>query len=294
MTPRRLYTASEIATYLTCPRRWFWRYHEGLVPRLPPKAPAFGTLIHAYLAQHYGLPLVPLLEQPWDPHERETVLAQARAILAAYAEHDPVLRHGHTVTAVEKTFVVPFPTPNGRARTAALAGKIDLISSDAYGNVWLWDHKTCSTFASPDWLRLDLQMRLYLYAAQEMGLKPVGIVYNMVRKPQLQRHKAESVDAFEERLRQDIRARPTFYFRTELITTSPDLMEEVRAELIAYRKLIGKGPYVRNAEACRHMGCVYMELCLRDSPLARAQYRREEPHSELDLSGPEGGENAAS
>lgn len=293
MTLRRLYTPSEIATYLACPRRWFWRYREHLVPRIPPKAPAFGTLIHNLLAQHYGAPPASTSEQPWDPLEREVVLAQARAILAAYAAHDPVQRHGHTVLAVERTVVVPMPTPHGRARTAALAGKIDLISRDAHGNVWLWDHKTCSVFAAPDWLRLDLQMRLYLYAAQELGLNPVGIVYNMLRKPQLQRRKTESPGAYEERLRQDILARPNFYFRTELLTSSPELVEEVRAELIAYRRVVGKGPYVRNAEACRHTGCVYMDLCLRDSPLTRAQYRREEPHSELELAPDERGDDAA-
>lgn len=276
----RLLTATEISTYLACRRAWFWRFHEELVPATPPKAPAFGQLIHTWLAHHYGAPLE-TFDHPWNCQEVEIVLAQARAILAAYVDYDPVRRHGHSILHVEHTFQIPMPTPNGQARKACLAGKIDLITRDTHGNIWLWDHKTCSTFPDSSWLRLNIQMRLYLWAAHELGLRPVGIVYNMIRKPQIQPRQNETVSAYQERLLQDIRERPPFYFRAELIASSPDLVKEVRTELIELRKVIGRGPYLRNPDACRFLGCAYMDLCLNDSPLTRMAYRREPAHSEL-------------
>ncbi len=291
----RLFTATEISTYLACPRRWYWRFHELLVPRVPPKAPAFGTLLHARLAQHYGAPppLTSAEERAFDPQEARLVQAQLVAILSAYGQHDPVVRLGHTVLAVERTFVVPMPSARGRARTAALAGKFDLVTEDSQGNVWLWDHKSCSTFANSDWLRLDLQMRLYLYAAYELRLNPVGIVYNMIRKPALKPHENENLRAYQDRLTKDILLRAPTYFRTELIASSPDLLEAVREELRAYRKVVGRGPYVRNPEACRYLGCVYMSLCLADSPLLRAAFVREEAHPELNWEEVDHGAHAA-
>lgn len=274
MTNVRLLTASEIRAWQSCRQAWYFRYHEGLVPITPPKAPAFGTLVHSLLARHYGA------ESTVEPGDAVSI-AQARAIVAAYSAHDPVARLQHSVQHVELTFTCRAPTPKGRSRKVTLAGKIDLITTDRYGNTWLWDHKVCSTFPNPTWLRLNIQMRLYLYAAEELGLHPVGIVYNMIRKPHLQQRQGETLEAYEDRLREDILARPDFYFRTELIASGPDLLKEVRDELITYVRTVGKGPITRNPEACRHLGCVYMDLCLQDSPLLRAGFRREEPHSEL-------------
>lgn len=64
-------------------------------------------------------------------------------------------------------------------------GKIDMITEDIFGNLWIFDHKTCKTFGDWSKLTLDTQVGSYIWAIEKMlPLKKhlSGVVYNGLKK----------------------------------------------------------------------------------------------------------------
>ena len=296
MTPRIL-TSSEIRTWLTCQKKWWFRYDQELVPERGQKALSYGKAVHAGLeAHHTGRDVVYAIEAAFDKADRswtewdgQYICAETVALVEKYAGRDPVLALGHTIESAERQFKVPLRTPSGR-RWAAIEfhGKIDLTTRDAHGNLWIWDHKTSASALRPQWLPLNDQMGFYYWAASQTGETPVGIVYDLIRKPSIQPRKGESVDEWGTRLLADIDVRPGFYFQRAEIVKSAKELSSIGADLWDIAHTIGTGSIHRNPGACQLMGCAYTDICTADSPLIRSTvYKHERAHVELELEGVE-------
>jgi len=296
MTPRIL-TSSEIRAWLSCQKKWWFRYREELVPERGQKALSYGKAVHAGLeAYRNGMDeeddILEVLDEaggPWAKAESEYVCAEAAALVKKYIEHDPALAIGHKIESTERQFRVPLRTPSGR-RWAAIEfhGKIDLTTRDPHGNLWIWDHKTSASALRPQWLPLNDQMGFYYWAASQTGETPAGIVYDLIRKPSIQPRKGEGVDEWRERLLTDIDSRPEFYFQRAEIVKSERELSSIEADLWDIAHTIGAGRIHKNPGACQLMGCAYTDLCTADSPLIRsAGYKHERAHIELDLEGVE-------
>jgi hypothetical protein len=130
--------------------------------------------------------------------------------------------HPYTTLAVEETFDVPLRNPaTGRpSRRFRLAGKIDAKVEDADG-LWLVDHKTTSENLGAEgyWQHLAIngQISTYCLAALAQGLKPVGMLWDVIRKPCIRPKDGEPPWAFRERLTADALERPDFYFHRRLV-----------------------------------------------------------------------------
>lgn len=296
MTPRIL-TSSEIRTWLTCQKKWWFRYDQELVPERGQKALSYGRAVHAGLeAHHTGGYLRDAIKDvldkatgTWATEEDLCVSAEAIALVVEYTKHDPVTALGHTIESVERQFKVPLRTPSGR-RWAAIEfhGKIDLTTRDPHGNLWIWDHKTSASALRHQWLPLNDQMGFYYWAASQTGETPVGIVYDLIRKPSIQPRKGESVDEWQKRLLADIDSRPEFYFQRAEIVKSAKELSSIGADLWDIAHTIGTGSIHRNPGACQLMGCAYTDICTADSPLIRSTgYKHERAHIELELEGVE-------
>lgn len=296
MTPRIL-TSSEIRTWKTCQKKWWFRYHEELVPECGQKALSYGRAVHAGLeAYHTGKVPRKAIEialdeagPTWPTEESQYVAAEAVALVQEYTKRDPVLAIGHTIDSAERQFKVPLRTPSGR-RWAALEfhGKIDLATRDPHGNLWIWDHKTSASALRPQWLPLNDQMGFYYWATFQAGETPVGIVYDLIRKPSIKPRKDEGVDEWQKRLLADIDSRPEFYFQRAEIVKSEHELSSIETDLWDIAHMIGAGRIHRNPGACQLMGCAYTDLCTTDSPLIRsAGYKHERAHIELELEGVE-------
>jgi len=65
-------------------------------------------------------------------------------------------------------------------------GRIDLIVEDIYGDLWIWDHKTCKTFGDWSKLQLDTQVGSYIWALKQLvpnlNKHVRGVIYNGLKK----------------------------------------------------------------------------------------------------------------
>lgn len=65
-------------------------------------------------------------------------------------------------------------------------GRIDLIVEDIYGDLWIFDHKTCKTFGDWTKLQLDTQVGSYIWAIQQLvpdlNKHVRGVIYNGLKK----------------------------------------------------------------------------------------------------------------
>ena len=315
---QRITTSSEIGSWVGCRMRWWFRYHEHLVP-LKPQAPlSFGSLCHAGLeALYLGLNSFGVMctyidenDNPWNSAETQFIIQSAVTLIEGYMLHDPIKAMGHTVEAVEEEFIVPLRSPAGRRyKSYMFAGKKDLKTRDRHGNKWLTDHKTSAMALNPEHLPLDDQMGFYIWAESQTGDAPVGIIYNLIRKPTsdpkevpvldndglpivldeggnraftksgtprkvggtgfIAQKRPETPEEWGKRLREDIESRPKFYYDHELVVKSRQDLAKIESDLWRLAHDIGKGHIYRNPRSCKIMGCAYRELCKCDSYMNR-------------------------
>ena len=176
-----------------------------------------------------------------------------------------------------------------------LRGKIDgvitrtskLTGKEEY---WVVDHKTKSRIDDDgivDRLTFDLQMGVYMWAVEQIyGVRPAGIVYNLIRRPQLRRSVKESAQEFANRCHEDIQKRPEWYFMRYEVRVHDDEIQEWRNEFQQIMQSFVKwyeGQFnYRNSTSCYTgwSACPYLRVCgAKDTS---ALVRREVLFPELD------------
>lgn len=189
---------SQIKTYQTCPRMYYFNYVLKLVPKVENSKLLFGRGIHLGLAEYYStgqLSAALTTYNTWLDEQRlllmgsaadpdhlaeasrlgEVLLKEYIAFAGAHDDFEPV--------AVEQDFEVPIWTPKGRQSRMMHRGRIDLIVRDRYGKLWLGEHKTAKDAPVELSLQLDFQASAYMVAATQLfGQQITGVVYNVIRK----------------------------------------------------------------------------------------------------------------
>jgi hypothetical protein len=131
----------------------------------------------------------------------------------------------------EHVFKVPhkFLESKGVTKEAILTGMRDGDYRNPIGGLGLFETKTKSSIddvAIQSGLRADLQTMLYLYSLRrEYREEPGEILYNVIRRPQLRQKGNESLQAYGQRLTEDIKERPAWYFRRFEVTVLPGDLE---------------------------------------------------------------------
>jgi hypothetical protein len=137
------------------------------------------------------------------------------------------------------------------------------------GKLWLFETKTKSRIEDKaifDKLRYDLQVNLYLWAIRKKyGEYPVGVIYNLVRRPQLKRGKS-SIKDFCDRVAEDINTRSDFYFLRYNAVISPreqDLWSQEMDDMIQRVVDWFEGRFHwRESNACMSpFPCQYLPVC---------------------------------
>jgi hypothetical protein len=150
-----------------------------------------------------------------------------------------------------------------------------------------------------------------MVGARSLGYQPVGVIYDVLRKPALrpktatpvesrkytkdgvlyatQRDTDESPAEFEQRILLDIAEKPESYFvRGEVMRLESDEAEAAAdcwqiARMVREAEVMGRAP--RNADACMQWSCPcdYFGVCTHADSLDNAdKFRRaEDPHEEL-------------
>ncbi len=125
--------------------------------------------------------------------------------------------------ALEKQFAMPVFDSN-------FIGKRDGEYRDQSGALWLFETKTKSRWNELNLgmiIARDLQVNSYMLAQEfDYNEKPVGVLYNVVRRPQLKQKKDENKEQFGNRIREDVRERKEFYFTRLEVPILPDQIQD--------------------------------------------------------------------
>lgn len=265
----------------------------------------FGTLFHwlieqklIALSEKKAPPKFSALEKKWfeknppsdteNADEMEEHIAMASALWDAYCKHWRVQDEKRIEwVSLESEFNVEHPGTG-----VPLRGKRDGLlrfRRDKKGKLWLLETKTASRIDEStleESLGFNFQNLFYTIATElEVGEKIGGILYNIIRKPQLQRGNA-TLPEFHDRMKEDVEKRPEFYFYRAQITLTEKRKEAFRKELTAKLNnfclwIKGKVPTYRNECACiSRWKCEFLSAC--SSLSTRGYTKTRELFSELE------------
>ncbi len=229
--------------------------------------------------------------------ELEIMAGTARTLLQSYFRRWISDFYDFDWIDLEKTFKVPYymqETDNNgvqRQFSIPVRGKYDGVFRDGNGKLWLFETKTKSYIDDKsivDKLNYDLQVMLYMWSMKHMyGETPAGVIYNVVKRPQLRLKMKETLPEFFERIGDDILGKQDDYFIRYTASILPE--DLTRWEENDFRSLMqrmykwsqGEDNY-RNSAAC-HMWnrpCEYMEVCAYNR--TEMMKKREQMYPELD------------
>jgi len=191
------------------------------------------------------------LQHPGEDTARDQ--AKLRAMIEAYSMWVPPLRG--------ELNEVPLSAPithNGQVLTWAFGYADGLVRND--GQLWVYELKTTSGSLreTESTVRASLQPWVYLRAAELAGLKPAGVLLDIIKKPTIRTRKNESPEQWGRRAYDAYRDEPAKYFARPVIDYDESLIAEAfdrlahLAQLQAYHLKHGfkatpgpgcKGPY---------------------------------------------------
>lgn len=128
--------------------------------------------------------------------------AKFKAMDAAWLAHyDRIIPH----QGVEVTFVYPLinPDTNKQSRAGIITGKLDGLWCDPDGHWWIIEYKTSASIEDNyiERLVLDMQVHVYKrYAERMLGIKIVGVIYDVIKKPTIYITKGETEQEYQIRL----------------------------------------------------------------------------------------------
>lgn len=278
-------SASNINRWQRCPRYYRHTITHDATDR---RQFAFGKQFHKALefralkGVNYALSWLGAQEPSHERAELATLLAFYDA---RWAEADA----NYTYTGVE----VAFP-PGASVGPWGLVGMIDAVVTDKAGRTWLVEHKTSSGDVRPGstyWqkLRLDIQVTLYLAAAKELGLRPAGVIYDVISRANLeprlatpedkrrytktgelyknQRAEDETLPEYQDRVAGVVAKNIEFYFQRETVVRLEHEQRQNYDELVQIGRQIHEATerdeFPRAPGNCHRYGrlCEFFDVC---------------------------------
>ncbi len=318
-------TQGLLGRFMACPEKHNLGTVQGLGPVRTSGALAFGSLVHEVLDRIYSLQreawvsgtletyqptelIAPIMEEM---EQRDRSLLQLTNLTSALALQDLELNYGMADLiirhyfdhwkrdrmefdwqALEQIFSVPYSYqhPSYGSLSIPVRGKFDGIFRTKNGELWLFETKTKARIEDEtivDKLPFDLQVCLYIWAAQQVYDSPLnGVVYNLIRRPQLRKKQSDTLRSFLDRIDEDISSRRTFYFvRYQAYIPREDMQEWVRDFNGIMEQLIQwtLGVYhYRNSQSCtgRYGSCEFLRKCSSGDMMGL--HKREQVFPELE------------
>lgn len=169
--------------------------------------------------------------------------------------------------AIEQWFDVPLRNAEGIVTHRRLIGKMDGIV-EYEGKIVVFEHKSTKALIETgssyiEGLRLQPQAGLYYLAAQEMGFKIEGILYNVARVPQQRWKKGETPFDYAQRVTEAIAEKPESYFARELFRYTEQEQEESLRDIWETWELMDAGFNPRYTNNCfwGNSRCEYYPIC---------------------------------
>ncbi len=323
-------THSRFECFKACPRMHYLRYELGVRRDDVDRKLRIGQNVHLGLELlDKGISLEDVCEQirsnyaeipPWVDDKADWEEECEICIRLLCGHHWRYEADTLECVASELQFEIPILNPATEYASTIwmLAGKIDRIVKLPDGRLAVQEYKTCQEDLSQDsdyWrrLRIDQQISLYVLAARALDYAIDTVLYDVIRKPTLQRYRTtplenrkytkdgrlyanqrerdETPEEYGDRITQDMGKRPDFYFaRMEIPRLDQDL-EEFRWELWQQQQAIREsqksGRWFRNTSRCfKPYTCEFVDICLNavdpTNGLPNGFVRSETIHPELE------------
>jgi len=181
--------------------------------------------------------------------------------------------------ALETEYKIPIvvTSPKGMKHHTFLRGKMDGVfhfQKDKPKVIRLFETKTKGRIDEGvlvDRIPFERQVSIYLSALRrKAGMDPTSIMYNIIRRPGLRQTQRESLTEFGNRILEDIRTRPDWYFiRLQVDVESGDLnradmeINDLISDFILWWH--GETGHYRNTENCetKYGKCAMLPVCSR-------------------------------
>lgn len=291
--PKKLsgFSMSQMQDFATCRQKWMFRVNGFYNPQTSDRT-SFGSVFHYFLQRLYEskekavlfiVEQIPLWSREIEKEAAEEGLTDAVAVVAVaetvflkyIARFGRVDFEGRDYVRVESL-----------VRDGRRYCKIDAAYRDEKGRLYIVEHKTRSRIDEEKLTILcgmDFQNLFETTALEAESKKTVGgVLYNVIRKPQLKQGKEETLQAYCQRIAADIDTRPEFYFIRREITYSKAEKDNFRAReiggILAEMEAVaaGKAGVYRNTNNCETVygTCDYLEACSSGSTDCLAKRQR--------------------
>lgn len=284
-------THSSLTDFKNCRRKYYYRNECMLVPKVRKTSLNLGSAVHKGLEIGSVDDALKTFENIFPNDQQEAnILENMKAICRAMLEGYFNLYSPFESIQAELQYSIPIinPATGQKSKTYILQGKIDGLTVIDSRN-WLIEYKTASSIDKSyiERLSLDTQVTTYIYALQRfLNIKIDGVIYRILRKPSIRQTKKETIMQYQDRLIQDYKDRPEFYFHEEQLYRSQEDLKEFEAELWEITQTMlhcnKQEGWYRNTSRCVDWGsCQYAPLCLKN-PDAELLFEVREPHEELE------------
>ena len=307
------YTQSSLGTFVDCPEKYRLAYvlgGHGIAPVGELLRFVTGKILHkAQEILYAGHPLKEALamsDERYDAYAKRNLLSPkalqdlevercaTRAGIIGYAHlYRREIAHDKSKIFIKGKPLLVDWIMKIRGRKYRMRGEIDTIGVKDK-KVYLVETKSASSISSN--LKEDVEMSpqtiFYLISYYQMFYKAgqkLRILFNYIRKPSIRQRNNESIKAYMQRVSDDYKERPTFYFHRAIIKrTSADILR-FKQELInmirAADRMVRKGGWYRNRRSCNAKGrCQFFDICAYgQKPGVMAGFRyKTKTHEELD------------
>ncbi len=271
------YVSFSMMSSMKCPRFYRYTYVDHIYPREKSIPLIAGGIWHESLHAYYrGTKKKDVLKQVSKEYKKlvkqvrvnkdytqSLILMESvtRAALRGYFRQ--YKRNEFEVIDTEMRFKLPI------VEGVDLGGSIDRIVRNKNKEIWIKEYKFTSRIDQDTVIRteIDHQVSIYFWAAVKLGLKPKGIIYDMVKKPYLKVHKNELGIDFEDRLASDYKLRPEFYFKREELHRDKkqiaEMVDDIEKKIQRLMYMRKYKLYDRETTQCLAYNtlCSYFPLC---------------------------------
>lgn len=228
---------SLLSKFEVCRDRFHTYAVRGLRPAERKEALEFGTIFHKALELHaQGNTTSQTTDKlfKWAKDKDVSLLLCRIAAMmvshyTAYWKAEKLKYHSS-----EQVFRIPHTTRYLK-KNIELRGRLD-ETFIRNGKIWLQENKTKSNIDESKIISIlpqDLQTMLYCYAMTHIhDLQIGGVLYNVIRKPQLKQGVKESETEYLNRIHEDITERPDHYFKRFEVELSKGDIKKFVAEIL--------------------------------------------------------------
>lgn len=284
-------SASMRRTWLSCPRKVFYRYIAGIEPLKKGKALCIGTAFHAGL-------------EAWRTGSKVAAAVAEEVMIELAAKNgvaDPLML-GAQVRAYVLGYIMRFAGEDQNTEQVEASafddgdGEVGFIDSlHRYGDgLWIVEDKTTSRFVDPDLmrmaLRLDDQVGTYMLAYLERGYKIEGVKYRQTLKTATRQTQKESAAEYRDRVAEIYMEKPDAYREFQIRLSEAELerwgkqKERQNLEILGHLDIEDIEQFPINSSSCigTYGPCEYVGLCVNGCDSSQRKFK---PRDKLPVDG---------